>query len=235
MPSKYEKWYHFEVRSKLKRFIRMFAVSSLKPATIPHPLMTPKQQERLQNKIKKIKAALAADKKYWGGYYHDGGGLRYVPPGLYIQLGDYSGGLRYLNWFKKTFPDDAGFPDFLFQWTLILFKKGKLKEAEKKAFETFTRNTYLFDKFFGRTIVPIDKWEGSLLESAEFAIRHFEYSASIEEFNDFAAWLEGLTQTERFIQLSKNYIEIYKQLKQEDDPKKRGRLLDRAAQLENKL
>jgi len=69
--------------------------------------MTPKQQARLQNKIKKIKSALAADKKHWGGYYHDGGGLRYLPPGLYIQLEDYSGGLRYLNWFKKNFPDDA--------------------------------------------------------------------------------------------------------------------------------
>jgi len=56
--------------------------------------MPPKQQERLQNKIKKIKAALAADKMHWGGYYHDGGGLRYVPPGLYIQLEDWSGGLR---------------------------------------------------------------------------------------------------------------------------------------------
>jgi len=30
--------------------------------------------------IKKIKAALSADKKYWGGHYHDGQGLRYIPP-----------------------------------------------------------------------------------------------------------------------------------------------------------
>src|SRR5690554_1911385 len=169
--------------------------------------MTPKQKERLQNKIKKIKTALAADKSQWGGFYHDGGGLRYLPPGLYIQLGDYSGGLRYLNWFNKHFPDDAGFPDFLFEWTLILFMKGKLREAEKKAFETFKRNTYLLDKFFGRAIVPIDKWEGSLLESAEFAINHFKYSAEKEEFVDFATWLDGFTQTERFIQLSKQYIE----------------------------
>lgn len=33
--------------------------------------MTPKQADRIRNKIKKIKAALAADKKRWGGYYHD--------------------------------------------------------------------------------------------------------------------------------------------------------------------
>jgi hypothetical protein len=197
--------------------------------------MTPKQQERLQNKIKKIKAALAADKKHWGGYYHDGGGLRYVPPGLYIQLEDYSGGLRYLNWFKKNFPDDAGFPDFLFQWTLILFKKGKLKEAEEKAFETFTRNTYLFDKFFGRAVVPIDKWEGSLLESAEFAINHFKYAAEKEELADFAAWLDDFIQTEKFIQISIAHIDIYKKLQYETNRNKRRDLSDQARQLKNAL
>jgi len=42
--------------------------------------MTEKQAQRLKNKIAKIKKALAADKRYWGGYYHDGGGLRYAPP-----------------------------------------------------------------------------------------------------------------------------------------------------------
>jgi len=30
--------------------------------------MTPRQQEAARNKIKKIKAALAADKKRWGGF-----------------------------------------------------------------------------------------------------------------------------------------------------------------------
>ena len=39
--------------------------------------MTAKQEEKIKNKIKKIKVALAEDKKRWGGYYHDGQGLRY--------------------------------------------------------------------------------------------------------------------------------------------------------------
>ncbi len=85
--------------------------------------MTPKQQERIKNKIQKVKAALSADKKHWGGQYHDGQGL------------------RYFNWFNKNFSDDSGYPDFLFEWTIILFKTGRLKEAEKKAFETFRSNT----------------------------------------------------------------------------------------------
>jgi len=47
--------------------------------------MTEKQQERIRNKIGKIKKALAADKKHWGGFYHDGKGLRYLIPELFIK------------------------------------------------------------------------------------------------------------------------------------------------------
>lgn len=38
--------------------------------------MTTKQVERIKEKIKRLKAALARDKKQWGGYYHDGQGNR---------------------------------------------------------------------------------------------------------------------------------------------------------------
>lgn len=197
--------------------------------------MTPKQEERIRNKIKKIKAALAADKKYWSGYYHDGQGLRYAPPRLYIQLSDYSGGLRYLNWFNKNFPDDSGFPDFLFEWTVILFKTGRIKEAEKKAFQTFARNTYLFDKFFDRPIIKIDKWEGSNLEVAEFATDYFDYSCRQEQLSDFAEWLDKLTQTKKFRTLTDKYIEIYKRLKNECDVEIRSSLVREAGQLENEI
>ena len=112
--------------------------------------MTPKQQERIKNKIKRIKSELAADKKSWGGHYHDGRGLRYIPTSLYIQLDENTGGLRYVNWFDKNFPEDVGAPDVIFEFILILFKAKKLKEAEKKSNEVsrgdrfYTR--YLFWK-----------------------------------------------------------------------------------------
>ena len=197
--------------------------------------MTPKQEERIRNKIKKIKAALAADKKRWGGFHHDGQGLRYAPPRLYIQLGDFTGGLRYLNWFNKNFPDDWGYPEFLFEWTVILFKTGRLKEAKKRAFQTFTRNTYLFDKFFGRPINKIEKWAGSNLETAEFAIDYFDYTHTQENLKDFGEWLNKLTQTESFIALANKYLEIYKRLKNENDVETRGYLLNQANQLENEI
>ena len=53
--------------------------------------MAPKQIEKIQNKIAKIKRALAADKRQWG-CYDDSRGLRYLPPALYLKLQDYRGG-----------------------------------------------------------------------------------------------------------------------------------------------
>lgn len=194
--------------------------------------LTQKQEERIRAKIKQIKAALAADKKFWHGFYHDGQGLRYGPPRLYIQLGDYTGGLRYFNWFNKNFPDDAGYPDFLFEWALILFKTHRHNEAKKKVLEAFTRNTYIFDKFFGRPIVPIEKWEGSNLETSEFVINYFQYSDKQENLLEFAEWLDELIYSERLKHFCDEYIEIYKSLKHEHEYKKRVSLIDKANKLE---
>lgn len=175
--------------------------------------------------------ALAADKKRWGGYYDDSGGLRYACPKLYIQLGDFSGGLRYMNWFQKNFPDDSGYPHFLFEWTIILFKTGRFKEAEKKAFKTFYNNTYLFDKFFNKEIIPIDKWEVSNLEGVEFANSAFTYRHTQSNLTDFTAWLDHFVKSEKFIAYSTKFIEIRKQLNKEENIEARRSLIDQVQQL----
>lgn len=193
--------------------------------------MTPKQQERIKNKIKKIKAALTADKRYWGGQYHDGQGLRYIPPQLYIELNDFTAGLRYFNWFNKNFPDDSGYPDFLFEWTIVLFKTNRLREAEKKAFKTFCSNTYLFDIFFERQESEIKKWEGSNLETQEFAINQFCYSSKQDNLSDFSEWLNQFIATEKFKLLSNKYLDIQKRLKTENDSETRHYLIQQEIQL----
>lgn len=85
--------------------------------------MTLKQREQVAIKIAKIKKALAADKKRWGGFYDDSRGLRYLVPELSLKIQDYSGAQRYFNWFNKNFPEDSGYPVFLFEWAITLFKK----------------------------------------------------------------------------------------------------------------
>jgi hypothetical protein len=89
-------------------------------------IMTDKQIERIKARIEKYNKALAADKIYWGGQYHDGQGIQYLIPEQFIKIRDYKGGQRYLNWFDKNFPGDGGYPIFLFERTSILFKCDKL-------------------------------------------------------------------------------------------------------------
>ena len=136
--------------------------------------------------------------------------------------------------FDKSFPDDSGFPDFLFEWTIILFKTGKTKDAEKKAFQTFCSNTYLFDKYFGRQIIPIDKWEGSNLEIPAFT-KYLDYSSEQKELADFTKWLDTFLSTQDFINRSNKYIDIQKRLKTEHDEETRHYLVKAASQLEQSL
>ena len=188
--------------------------------------MTPKQEERVRNKIARIRKELAADKKRWGGYYDDSRGLRYLPPQLFIDLRDYKGGLRYLRWFNRTFPDDSGYPAFLFEWTLILFKTGNLKEAEKKALHTFFTNKYHIDKFLGYELLPVERIEGSSRETAE-PVGILKYSKSDPEFADFAEWLDIFRASDNFNKFAIELIEIDNKLETEPVGNARTELVKR--------
>jgi hypothetical protein len=191
--------------------------------------MTPKQIERIQKKIKNIRKALYEEKRMFGGY-HDGRGLRYIPPSLYLKIQDYKGGLTYLRWFNKNFSDDIGMPDFLFEWTIILFKIGKIKEAESKAIQTYFANSYLFDKFFERQIIPIEKYENSNLDIPEFA-EYLTYSKNQNELSDFSEWLADFEKSEKFGKIKSKFLEISKRLKTENDRETRSYLLQQLYQL----
>lgn len=195
--------------------------------------MTPKQIERTKKKIADIRRTLAAEKRKFG-CYDDSRGLRYIPTKYFIQLTDYDGGLTYLRWFDKNFPDDSGFPEFLFEWTIILFKTGKTKEGEQKAFQTFCSNPYWFDKYFGRPIAPYDMWHYSSLTKPDYT-ETLEYSSIQPDFKDFSVWLEKLISTEDFINRSNKYVEIYRKLKSETDKEMRHYLVEQAFQLEQGL
>ena len=186
--------------------------------------LTLKQAERLREQIAGVKRRLAAEKRRFGNY-DDGGGYRYLPPKLYVQLGDYAGGLRYTRWFDKNFGDDIGYPDFLFEWTILLFKNGRLKEAEQKAAQTYCLNTYLFDQFFGRPLLPLAKWEGSNLEVPAMAAL-LPYSAQQPELADFAAWLEGFERSEKFRVFAARFVRFSQELLVADDYATRVVVLD---------
>ncbi len=197
---------------------------------IPAELMTEKQIERIKNKIAKIKKGLAADKKHWGGYYHDGGGLRYMPPELYLKIQDYKGSLRYFNWFDKNFPEDSGFPIFLFEWTITLFKTKKLKLAENKVKHTFYSNTYLLDKFLDKELLQFNKSEDSNWQYEQL-VDDFKYSKNQEEMKDFAEWLNSYMKSEDFLEFANEFIEIKAELKDEPVGKRRSYLVNKEYEL----
>lgn len=192
--------------------------------------MTDKQIERVKTKIEKYKKALAADKKYWGGQYHDGQGIRYIIPEQFIKIKDYKGGQRYLNWFDKNFPDDSGYPIFLFEWTFILFKCDKLIEAENKAHQTFFSNTYLFDKFLGKEPLRLDKNESSNWEY-ESLVDGFPYTSLNTEFIEFASWTEKVLTSRTFLDKANEFIEIERKLKTEPVGQKRTELVNQLSKI----
>lgn len=185
--------------------------------------MTPNQKQRLERKIKKIRATLSAEKRKLC-CFDDSRGLRYVPTGLYLKLQDYKGGLTYLRWFAKNFPNDAGFPEFLFESAIILFKNGRIKDAERKATEAFFRNTYIFDKFFGRAIQKIEKLENWNVEAPEF-IDDLRYSYKQSELADFSDFLHSYEQTAIFQSIKDRYIKARIRLQDEHNPEMRHYLV----------
>jgi hypothetical protein len=192
--------------------------------------MTEKQLERIKLKIDKYKKLLAIDKKMWGGQHHDGQGIRYIITTEYIKLKDYKSGLKYLKWFDKYFPDDSGYPIFLFEATLILFKCEKLKEAEEKAYRTFFSNTYLFDKFLERATLKLDKNESSNWEF-ESLVDNFPYRKTETEFNGFAIWVEGILNSRIFLDKANEFIEIEQKLKTEPVGQTRTILVERLSKI----
>lgn len=214
------------------------ALDTLQPVVKRHQSsmnkpLTPNQAERLREQIANVKRMLAAEKRRFGDY-HDGQGYRYLPPKLYVQLGDYAGGLRYVRWFDKNFDDDIGYPDFLFEWTIILFKNGRLRDAERKAVQTYCLNTYLNDQFFGRPLVPLAKWEGSNLEMPYLA-EQLPYSSQQPALADFAAWLGQFEHSEEYVAFTTRFVQLRQQLKVADGSETRRALVDELRELETRF
>jgi len=192
--------------------------------------MTPKQIENLKKKIADIKRILAAEKRRFG-CYDDSRGLRYLPTAYFVRLGAYSGGLAYLKWFHKNFPDDGGFPEFLFESAILFFKTGRRKEAGNNAFRTFCSNPYWLDRFFGRPLIPLDIWHPSNTGTAEYT-ESLAYSSKQPDLSDFSEWLRDLVASEDFARRCNKYIDIFCRLKTETDKEMRRLLVQEAFQLE---
>ncbi len=186
--------------------------------------MTDKQVQKSKDIIANYKKALAADKKQWGGYYHDGNAIRYLPPEQYIKIEDYKGALAYFKWFHKNFPDDVAHAQFLFEWAFVLFKCQKLQEAELKASNAFFSNVYLFDVFFEKEVVELEQVEHSSWKIANLN-KYFSYKKSQKKFSEFAIWIEAILSSKAFLDKIELFFAIETQLKTEPLGEKRRQLV----------
>ena len=132
--------------------------------------------------------------------------------------------------FKKNFSDDIGFPTFLFEWTVTLFKTKRPKQAENKAIETFFSNTYILDKFLDKEFLELDISENSSWEQSSLA-EYFHYSKDQKELADFAVWLDGFVTSERFYKFADQFIDVERKLKTEAVGPKRSALVNRRSRL----
>lgn len=153
--------------------------------------MTPKQIERIQNKIKRIRKEIYEEKKRWGGY-HDRRGLRYIPFELYLKIQDFKGGLTYLRWFDKNFPDDNQMPEIMLMASLICFKNNKIKEAEKKLMLA-----YFADKLIIKILLetPYEKndipYSVSYLEEIKVFISDLKTQNDLTDFQDWVTQFQS--------------------------------------------
>jgi tetratricopeptide (TPR) repeat protein len=158
--------------------------------------MTDKQIENIKNTIKIFRSRLSGEKRRFGDYF-DNGGIRYIIPELYIQIGDYKGALSYYRWFSREFPDDKGLPSFNLFCTLILYQNKRLKEAARLAYRTAFSNTYLIDLICNKTPPNIDKSELDGGESLIYAKEIIEGCNKLLT-KDFKVWLCKLSETDEF-------------------------------------
>ncbi|MCX6269357.1 MAG: hypothetical protein NTW16_18725 [Bacteroidetes bacterium] len=144
---------------------------------------------------------------------------RYIPSALYLKIQEYQDGLLYDQWVERVFTDHSPPPDFLFEWSIFLFMEGKINEAEVKLVETYFSNTYVFDQFFGRPIVHIDKVEYAEFEHTAFA-KSFKYSCEQEDLAPFVKWFAEFEQSEKFRSVAEKYVKSQVDSKFEQDPEK---------------
>ncbi len=92
--------------------------------------------------------------------------------------------------FTRTSPDDGGFPEFLFDSAILLFKTGRLNEATSAAFQTFCSNPYWIDHLLGRPRTPLDIWHSSNLMQVEYT-QALTYTSDQPDLLDFSGLAKG--------------------------------------------
>ena len=124
--------------------------------------------QAIKKKATAIQKALEKEKQTYG-FINDGRGKRYQAALLLLEIEDYKGLLKYYDWFYAHFPDDIGFPELHLSWVYTALNTGQDALLHKHLVELEDINTYVLPKLLGQPVERVEKWEGSNLETEEYA------------------------------------------------------------------
>jgi hypothetical protein len=133
--------------------------------------------------------------------------------------------MRYFRWFAKNFDDDSGYPTFLFEWSITLYKNGRLSDAESLVLLTFFSNTYLIDWFLGKEKRVSDIKEQSNWQSVDL-LEDFPYNHRDPTLSDFSDWLTLFLLSEKFAKYSHEFLKIKQKLSDEPAGITRSEMVD---------
>lgn len=125
-------------------------------------------KQKNQKAFAAIIKELEADKALTG-FIYDGAGDRYHAALLLIEIADYKGLLDYYDWFYTHFEDDIGSPELHLCWIYTALNTGRDDLLHKHLVELEDINTYVLPKLLGQPVERVEKWEGSNLETEEYA------------------------------------------------------------------
>lgn len=119
-------------------------------------------------------------------------------------------------------------PDIMFMASFIYFKNNKIKDAEKKAIQTYFAEPLTFDIFFER---PITQNEESNLDFSSFK----DFFSDLKKQNnltEFQNWLTEFEKSETYNKYKSKYHELKSQLRKNTDERTSDDLLDKLLELE---
>lgn len=193
----------------------------------------PNTEKKLRSKISSYKSAINKEKRNHG-YIDDGGEKRYLLFYLYFVLNDLKKSEDYFEWFKEEFSDDSGEPVQKLCWAISLHRMGKDDEAKYILARLMLSNLYLIPKIIGQDVKEYNIWYSSNYEYVDY----FEYIPEevLENIKESEIqWMKGLYNSTEFCQIKNRYIEIYRELKDENDFESRTKLVNESYSLLNHL
>ncbi len=157
--------------------------------------------------------------------------IRYKIGPLYLRIKDTEGAINHFLCFEALYPQDNGEPFHCMAWTLALYRKGALKEAENMFLKTVLQNEYLFPILIGDNPGLRDGWHRMDLGEKDYILNAPKWILGLWEKEE-VNWAMGIYHGALCKKIMERYTTIKLFMKLERDINKLGELLLESSKLE---